>query len=79
MYFNFVKYKVEYSDLLASAFSCSKDATIVDVERSGEKFCDGCGQKIPPGAKLATRTEDGRDLCLACQIREAQIVKGLRH
>ncbi len=48
------------------------------MERDGQKFCDSCGQKIPNMAKLAVR-ENGRDLCLACQIREAQIVKGLRH
>jgi hypothetical protein len=29
-------------------------------------------------AKLATQ-EDGKDLCLQCQIRQAQITKGLRH
>jgi hypothetical protein len=48
------------------------------MEKDGERHCDSCGQKIPKMAKLATR-EEGRDLCLACQIREAQIVKGLRH
>jgi hypothetical protein len=48
------------------------------MERDGERFCDSCGQKIPQTAKLATR-EDGKDVCLACQIRQAQIVKGLRH
>jgi len=32
-------------------------------------------------SKLATRQDgpEGRDLCLACQIRLAQIEKGLRH
>jgi hypothetical protein len=30
-------------------------------------------------SKLAARSEDGKDLCLACQIRLAQIEKGLRH
>ena len=29
-------------------------------------------------SKLATQQE-GKDLCLACQIRLAQIEKGLRH
>jgi|GEM_PF-5903939 len=29
-------------------------------------------------SKLATR-QDGKDLCLACQIRLAQMEKGLRH
>ena len=48
------------------------------MEKDGERVCDSCGQKIPKMSKLATR-EGGRDLCLACQIREAQIHKGLRH
>jgi predicted CXXCH cytochrome family protein len=48
------------------------------LEKEGEKFCDSCGQKIPSMSKLATK-ENGRDLCLACQIREAQIHKGLKH
>ena len=32
-------------------------------------------------SKLAVRLEgkEGKDLCLACQIRLAQIEKGLRH
>jgi len=32
-------------------------------------------------SKLATRQEgpDGKDLCLACQIRLAQVEKRLRH
>jgi hypothetical protein len=47
------------------------------MERESERICDGCGQKIPPGAKLAAKGPDGRDLCLACQIREAQAAKGL--
>ena len=45
------------------------------MERDGVKYCDACGQKIPKMAKLAAR-EGGRDLCLACQIREAEIAKG---
>ena len=49
------------------------------MEREGQRICDGCGRIIPKTAKLATKEPDGRDLCLACQIREAQIVKGLRH
>jgi hypothetical protein len=43
----------------------------MSMTRDGERICDGCGQKIPPFAKLAAR-EGGRDLCLACQIRESQ-------
>ena len=49
------------------------------MERDGERICDGCGQKIPKMAKLATKAPDGRDLCLACRIRESEIAKGLRH
>jgi predicted RNA-binding Zn-ribbon protein involved in translation (DUF1610 family) len=51
------------------------------MERDAIRTCDSCGQRIPPMAKLATRQEgqDGKDLCLACQIRLAQIEKGLRH
>jgi hypothetical protein len=48
------------------------------MEKDGERICDGCGRPIPKQAKLATQ-ENGKDLCLACQIREAQITKGLRH
>jgi hypothetical protein len=53
------------------------------VSREGQpgvpqRVCDGCGKKIPSMSKLATR-ENGRDLCLACQIRLAQEEKGLRH
>ena len=46
--------------------------------KNGERICDGCGQKIPSMSKLAIQ-QDGNDLCLQCQIREAQIAKGLRH
>ena len=51
------------------------------MDRDGIRTCDSCGQRIPPMAKLASRQEgrDGKDLCLACQIRLAQIEKGLRH
>jgi formylmethanofuran dehydrogenase subunit E len=48
------------------------------MEKDGEKYCDSCGQKIPKMAKLASQ-ENGKHLCLACSIREAQISKGLRH
>jgi len=58
-------------------------ATIANMESEGQtdtlRKCDGCGRIIPKTAKLAVKEPDGRDLCLACQIREAQIVKGLRH
>jgi len=48
------------------------------MERDGQRTCDACGQIIPKAAKLATKSPDGRDLCLACRIREAEIAKGLR-
>jgi CRISPR/Cas system-associated protein Cas10 (large subunit of type III CRISPR-Cas system) len=48
------------------------------MEKAGERYCDLCGRPIPKQAKLATR-EDGKDICLACQIRDAQVTKGLRH
>jgi len=48
------------------------------MERDGIRTCDSCGQRIPPMSKLASRQGD-KDLCLACQIRLAQIEKGLRH
>ncbi|MEO8100481.1 MAG: hypothetical protein ABI811_22470 [Acidobacteriota bacterium] len=48
------------------------------MEKDGKQICDGCGQIIPSMSKLNTREGD-RDLCLACQIREAQVHKGLRH
>jgi len=48
------------------------------MEKDGQRICDRCGLKIPSMSKLATH-ENGRDLCLACQIREAQEEKGLRH
>ena len=53
-------------------------AILFGMEKDGERQCDGCGLKIPNMAKLATRA-GGQDLCLACQIRQAQIEKGLRH
>ena len=46
------------------------------MEREGQRHCDACGQIIPKMAKLAAR-ENGRDLCLACRIRETQIARGL--
>jgi RNA polymerase-binding transcription factor DksA len=48
------------------------------MEKDGDRICDGCGKPIPKKAMLATK-ENGKDLCLACQIREAQITKGVRH
>ena len=48
------------------------------MDKDGIRVCDSCGQKIPPMAKLVSK-EHGKDLCLACQIRLAQIEKGLRH
>jgi hypothetical protein len=47
------------------------------MEKGGVKTCDGCGQIIPSMSKLAKKSPDGRDLCLACQIRESEIQKGL--
>jgi hypothetical protein len=47
------------------------------MEKDGVRTCDGCGQRIPSMSKLATKSADGRDLCLACQIRESEIKKGL--
>jgi len=49
-----------------------------DMEKDGVRVCDGCGQPIPKKAMLAIK-ENGQALCLACQIRDAQINKGLRH
>jgi hypothetical protein len=49
------------------------------MEKDGVRTCDGCGQVIPMMSKLAVKDDAGRDLCLSCQIREAQIHKGLRH
>lgn len=48
------------------------------MEKDGKRLCDSCGQTIPSMSKLAVR-DRGRELCLACQIREAQVAKGLRH
>jgi len=47
------------------------------MEKGGERFCDACGQPIPRMSKLAVK-EDGKDLCLACQIRESERKKALR-
>jgi len=49
------------------------------MEKDGQRFCDDCGKPIPLQAKLAEKTAEGKDRCLACQIRDAQITKGLRH
>ena len=48
------------------------------MEKDGDRYCDLCGRPIPKQAKLAT-SEKGKDMCLACQIRDAQVNKGLRH
>lgn len=48
------------------------------MQKDGVRVCDSCGQRIPSMSKLASQ-QDGRDLCLACQIRESEIQKGLRH
>jgi len=55
-----------------------RHAIIAYMEKDGKRVCDGCGKLIPQKAMLAAK-ENGKDLCLACQIREAQITKGLRH
>jgi hypothetical protein len=47
------------------------------MEKDGVRVCDRCGQRIPSMSKLAQKSSDGRDLCLACQIQEAEIRKGL--
>jgi RNA polymerase-binding transcription factor DksA len=47
------------------------------MERDGQRYCDVCGQPIPKMSKLALQ-KDGRHVCLACQIREAEKNKGLR-
>jgi hypothetical protein len=47
------------------------------MEKDGTRICDGCGQRIPSMSKLAGKSADGRDLCLACKIRESEIRKGL--
>ena len=54
-------------------------ANIAYMEKDGERFCDSCGQIIGKTAKLAAKDPNGRDLCLACSIRQAQIDKGLKH
>jgi hypothetical protein len=41
------------------------------MEKDGERICDLCGQTIPKMSKLALK-QGGKDLCLACQIREAE-------
>ncbi len=48
------------------------------MEKDGVRVCDGCGLRIPSMSKLAVK-EGGRDLCLQCQIKDAQINKGLKH
>jgi hypothetical protein len=62
--------------------------------RDDARYCDGCGQKLPPKAMLAQQkmsreeaasyrsdapeNDDGTvtiDLCLACRIRRANLIK----
>jgi hypothetical protein len=47
------------------------------MEKDGERYCDGCGQKLLKTAKLVSN-EGGKELCLSCRIGESQ-EKGLRH
>jgi hypothetical protein len=47
------------------------------MEKDGNRYCDSCGQKIPSMSKLASK-EGSKDFCLACQIRQSEINKGLR-
>ena len=47
------------------------------MEKDGERICDLCGQTIPKMSKLALK-QDGKDLCLACQIRESERQKRQR-
>jgi predicted CXXCH cytochrome family protein len=49
-----------------------------EASKDGQRICSACGQPIPSASKLAIQ-QDGKDLCLQCQIRAAQITKGLRH
>jgi RNA polymerase-binding transcription factor DksA len=49
----------------------------VPMEKDGQRYCDLCGQPIPKMSKLALQ-QDGKDVCLACQIHEAERQKGLR-
>ncbi len=41
------------------------------MTREGERYCDGCGQKIPSGSKLSEQSPEGSDFCLQCRIRKA--------
>ena len=49
-----------------------------EASKDGQRICGGCGQPIPSMSKLAIQ-QDGKALCLQCQIRAAQLIKGLRH
>jgi len=51
-------------------------AIMIVMEKDGQRYCDLCGQPIPKMSKLAL-CQDGKDVCLACQIREAERQKGL--
>jgi hypothetical protein len=50
---------------------------MIGMKKDGQRYCDLCGQPIPKMSKLALQ-QDGKDVCLACQIREAERRKGLR-
>src|SRR5258706_1924229 len=62
-----------------SSFESRYDQSMLkDGETDAVRICHVCGQKIPSMSKLAIQ-QDGKDICLQCQIRDAQINKGLRH
>jgi len=63
---------------MAVAMGCRSWASIVIMEKDGDRYCDSCGQVIPKMSKLASKV-GSQDLCLACKIRKAQDEKGLRH
>ena len=43
------------------------------MEKDGQRVCDYCGKPIPSMAKLAVKSQEGKDMC------DAQTTKGLRH
>jgi hypothetical protein len=48
--------------------------------KEGERYCDRCGQKIPPKSKLfAAASNPGEpDYCLNCRIEISEQAKGHR-
>ena len=58
--------------------SMSQEPPSEEALKNPQRTCSGCSQPIPSMSKLAIQ-QDGIDLCLQCQIRAAQITKGLRH